>query len=863
MKMKTKKRYLIVLAALVVVFGWNTNLWAYNEIPSRGTYTLNSNVYLTQPLTLTGDLTINTNGNFTIYREKNGTSNFNGAMINTGDYALTINGASNKKITFDGGGVWPSSGDATSLTVDDPDTFTNHKGKGSIIQVRSGAINITHAVFQNAFKGSAFFVQSRFDQNGLSHIAFNLTDVEIKGSYGWNKDQGDVAADCGTAIYFAGTDYHTANLTRVKIHHCKACYGIMRSNGNTGTVITMEDCEVYNNYACAGGVIYWNGAAKSDTKVTVKGSNSKFHDNMVISNGGAFFIETKLDFQKGSIYNNSANNGGGIYLTAYAGSAEEFDGTGFDLTVGSDVEIHDNTATSSGGGIYLIIYGSKDEGWNPAGQAIPAVFKFTLDGGKIYNNKANIGGGLCVYDTAPKNFVYQGQTSGEYKREFYIKSGSIYGNYTTGTNAKGAAICINKNPSTGYTDFGTVNLEISGGAIYQNRNEHGDGGAICILNNFNMSTQTSTCNVTVKNTSSPEIFGNSCSGNGASIYVDRGSFTMTGGIIGKSGTTQVPGSSNPAVYKTNENVAGAGGGGFYITGDKSTISITGGTIQYNKAAQGGGFYANGGSGSTTTITGGNIQYNHATAEGGGVYANAGTMEVNYSSESAGMIRYNYSDLKGGGLYISETGTLNLFGKTTLEYNRVPFACFGGGVYLEGKLQAGQGNTDVIKVTNNYADVDGATITDFNRNNIYLHNPAVNDAHKGVITVVNDGLDLGNSSVGFSVSSNYVPVIYCSTRSNLPTVKASNAIFEDSHSYEKYYGSPYDLDYVYLAADTWVLHQTTAPASGFSVSGNNVTISSKEGLAWLISYVNNLNGVTGDHTGVNVTLTSDINMEAHK
>ena len=862
MMIKRKQYIIILLLCVVTMFGSNM-AWASDEIPSSGTYTLNSNITLTHKLTLTGNLTINTNGNYTISK---GTT-FNDDMIYAGDYNLTINGTSTQKITFDAGGGW--NGDASNLS-NDPSTITNHKGKGSIIKFRNGALNMTWVVMQNVFKGSALWMNG----NASGHVACNLTDVEIKGCYGWNTGVQDYSEDCGTGIYFVGGDYHIANLTRVKIHHCKACFGIIRTNGGTGTVLTMTNCEVYNNTVAAGGVMYWNGAAYADTKVTIKGSDSKFHHNTASANGGAFFIETRLDFQAGAIYNNSANNGGGIYLTAYSGSSESFDGTGFNLTVGANVEIHDNTATTAGGGVYLTIYDSKDEGYDTSGNPVVALFKFTIAGGKVYNNSANMGGGLYVNDNAPRygkhehKYVYHTGssntliTSGEYKREFYITSGSLYGNYTTGTNAKGAGICINKYAAGSYTDFGTSKLEISGGSIYQNKNEHGDGGAIYILNNFNMSTQTSQCNVVVTNTNSPEIFGNSCSGNGAGIYLDRGSFTMTGGIIGKSGTTQVPG-SNPAVYKTNENVAEVGGGGFYITGDKSTISISGGTIQYNKAAQGGGFYANGGSGSTTTVTGGNIQYNHATAEGGGAYANAGTMTVNYSSESAGKIHYNYSDSKGGGLYISETGTLNLVGKTTLENNRVPFACFGGGVYLEGKMQAGQGSTDVIKVTNNYADVDGATITDFNRNNIYLHNPAVNSAHKGVITVVNDGLDLGNSSVGFSVSSNYVPVIYCSTRSYLPTVKASNAIFEDSYSYEKYYGSPYDLDYVYLAADTWVLHQTTAPASGFSVSGNNVTISSKEGLAWLISYVNNLNGVTGDHTGVIVTLTSDINMEAHK
>ena len=306
------------------------------------------------------------------------------------------------------------------------------------------------------------------------------------------------------------------------------------------------------------------------------------------------------------------------------------------------------------------------------------------------------------------------------------------------------------------------------------------------------------------------------------------------------------------------------GGAVYIEDNNGTVNISGGAIQNSEATKGGAIYANGG---TTSITSGILQNNHATSDGGAIYANGGTVTVNYPSEAAGIIQNNSAAEKGGALFISSTGRLNLYGNTTLKGNHVPFGKYGGGVYLAGIVQAGNGPSDVIKVAENYADEAGAAINDANRNNVYLPNPRVNDDHKDVITVLNNGLNItegSGSKIGFSVPGNYVPVIYCATSDYLPTLKNSKAIFEDSGSYEKFYSSssPYDGNYIYLAADTWVDYQTSQPSSGFSVSGSNVTISNAVGLAWLCSYVNNLNGA-GAHTNINITLDADVDMSAHK
>ena len=67
-----------------------------------------------------------------------------------------------------------------------------------------------------------------------------------------------------------------------------------------------------------------------------------------------------------------------------------------------------------------------------------------------------------------------------------------------------------------------------------------------------------------------------------------------------------------------------------------------------------------------------------------------------------------------------------------------------------------------------------------------------------------------------------------------------------------------------ASNTWPAAVTTLAAAtpGYSESGDNITISNANGLAWLISTVNGLNGQSTDFSGKTITLTADVDMSAH-
>ena len=1123
------------------------------------------------------------NGNNSIVTLKKHGRDGNFIYSSAGKLQILGNSSKGAPFIIDGGAVFPTAGDARSLYVEADDGFTNHGGDGVLIYATGGALVMKNTILQNNYHfGGASGIDSY--NTADTYPEFNLEDVTIQGCW----------AQHGSGVYIRGKDQHGtqedgAILKNVTIQKCYATGtptsqdpggGTIRTNGGGRTRLTIDGGEICDNRSGNpktggyGGGVYWNACGKPETRITLK-NNVKIHHNDALppeadettkSWAGGIMIESRMTIESAEIYNNGAKLGGGIYMCSYGGGAAEFDGKGFDLTVSEGVKIYNNYATEIGGGAYLAINKSPDLGYDPNGNKVDAVFKFTLDGGEVSGNHAPLGGGVAIMDKAPIKVMYcQWRvdhtsattvetlvTSGEYKPQINISSGSIHDNYTDGGDNCGAGIYVRKYKdddvengsalysgdhtlTTGFTynqvgGAGTLEFEASGGDIYGNGVNDGtvktaNGGAFYITDEMgSVSPYLSKCNVKVSGTAN--IYQNQATTHGGAFFVNNGIFSMTGGTIG--GST----ANANKVTATNSK-----GGGFYITGAYSNVSISGGSVTYNTATatgglgggfyvdnssstgtsitgsatvtnnqatsgggayinegtltvngssveiksntatagNGGGIYANGGtvtltdgsisnntatgsgttglgggiyskgaltiegatiggtattaknsaydgagvyvaggtvshtSGSvrfneashngggiystggtvtidgadalvgdntatngngggvyavgTVTVTGATISNNHAdqtgddcglgggiyaeagsntitiesgssitgnTAQhgaglyaasgtvdvktnsaitsnaasqnGGGIYANGGTVNVSATDAtteilkqntavngggiyanggtvnfSNGVIKNNYASHWGGGLYIPATGKLTLKGTATITGNHVPANMQGGGVYLAGVVEVGSAAkaNDVLKVEDNYADVAGATVTDDNRNNIYLPNPVATPAsssnpHVDVITIFNTGINTTSSSVGFSVPRNFVPVIYCSDASYLARLVDSDGvlqgsyIFEDSHKYTAYYHSyaPYDPNHIYLSSGTWVNHVTSQPATGFTVSDGNVTISTKEGLAWLISYVNGLNNVNGgahDMAGKTVTLTADVNM----
>lgn len=209
-------------------------------------------------------------------------------------------------------------------------------------------------------------------------------------------------------------------------------------------------------------------------------------------------------------------------------------------------------------------------------------------------------------------------------------------------------------------------------------------------------------------------------GVGGGVYVDGGSFIMTGGSI------------------VSCNAAGNGGGGVYLSNDAS-FTMTGGTI-YNCSTNqydGGGVYVC--AGCTFIMKGGAIDSCYAAqGVGGGVYA-AGTFIM-----SGGEIRSCHTEdgtpADGGGVYVASSGMFEMSGGS-IENCYIVQEGNGGGVYVGGtftmtggtiknnvvnKAWGGEG-AGVYVANGANATLIEANITDNKRTSFSKGQPVLNDS----------------------------------------------------------------------------------------------------------------------------------------
>ncbi len=283
------------------------------------------------------------------------------------------------------------------------------------------------------------------------------------------------------------------------------------------------------------------------------------------------------------------------------------------------------------------------------------------------------------------------------------------------TNAdKGAVVCaegavfIDADISPGLiTTFnfsgGTIRHCTSGtgGAVYVHAPEVNKGEAI-----FNMSGTAKIENCQATSTSDRQNYG------GGAVMVagtanGKGKFVMSGGtitscksaghgcgvlshgIMNMSGGTitlchPVTGSSNWSnINYPNQGLDDVFGGGVFLYSAKSTFTMTGGTISYNKAASGGGIMAWGNEedgmsiftmDGTGVILGNQALGDIGLGNGGAVYVQTAIFNfINGTLEKNMAVRY------GGAININNSATLNLSGNCIIHENR---ASHGGGISQE-------------------------------------------------------------------------------------------------------------------------------------------------------------------------------------
>ena len=637
-----------------------------------------------------------------------------------------------------------------------------------------------------------------------------------------------------TAEQDGGGFYIAGDTAQVIIKGGEIKYNLAQQNGGGFAVVggtvdisqanTTHPTLITNNNASNNGGGFYVNAGSATSVTTIKGG-ATVANNTALNGGGAFINQGRLVIQDAATNltsNTASTSGGGIYM---ANGTVTF----------TNAKLQNNTATNNdGGGLYVgdgtitVSGASATISGNQAGQWGGGVYvggTITVDVGTIKQNQAQYrGGGIFVADGT---FTLNGGTVGGTATD---------GNYTTATGnalyGGGGLFVLG----------GTAN--INGGAISGNHVGDGTaGGGIYMGQNNTVNPPTSgTC----------YVYGGTIGG-ASSSYAN--SATYGGGIYSEGGTIHVTQSSK---NRTSGNIAyneADYGGGIYTNGSSGVVYVDHGDIQYNTATDGGGIYANRG---LVDFSNGNIVYNNATNEGGGIYVNMNTDNT--------------------------YGTLNLKGTAVLNRNHVPDGHKGGGVYLKGVVVIGEEGGALCSVTadDNFAHtltgsetVLAYTPDNTTRNNIYLPNPEVRADHTGLITVVENTIGT-NSHIGFSVPRNHLPVIYCAPSATSMSYldrfttgaghDLNTRLFDDTQHYLSVHypdwPEAFDRDHVYLYG-FWPEAVTSLPA-GYTVDGDgNVTISTKEGLAWLISTVNGYNGVTAsDFYGKTVDLVADVDMSAY-
>ena len=261
--------------------------------------------------------------------------------------------------------VNPTGTPGLAIQVGNPETLND----ACYFNMYGGKITGMVQDFDCAFDSAPIYVA------GPSHV--NIYDGEICNNRAWRAGGIYALVDSEVTIY--GGKFHDNTA-------CRAPYMGNTSNmsgGNGGfanvsafTPLVIAGGEFYNNHAeSGGGVIYANR-----TRVTLYGGT--FHDNSAEGYGGVFYANYDSDVKIDELedtdvlvaYNNSAGLDGG-FGDAYAGS---------NITINSNVKIHDNIASRDGGAFCI----NNSTSYDPA--------KLTINDGIIYENQALEGAGIYI-----------------------------------------------------------------------------------------------------------------------------------------------------------------------------------------------------------------------------------------------------------------------------------------------------------------------------------------------------------------------------------------------------------------------------------------------------------------------------------
>ena len=263
-----------------------------------------------------------------------------------------------------------------------------------------------------------------------------------------------------------------------------------------------------------------------------------------------------------------------------------------------------------------ITHGTNSEGTKYTGHGVNVKGTFNMNGGAIFGNIAECGGGVYV-DSGTFNMLGKSFIDGNNAKS---SGGGVYvTNNGTFIMNRGCIIGGGVQSEDGHNQVlykSTENTAVNGGDVYVHNGT------------FNMS--------------GGEIRNNTVTQNGSGVFVDsQGTFTMVGGEICNGKGAQ-------------------NGGGVYVNG---IFNMTSGTISNNKAAQnGGGVFVN--NNCSFSMTGGKIEGNTAEC-GGGVYYPSDSSPATFKLSGGSVINSNKkTDGTANNVYVFNSNPIQLTGALT-------------------------------------------------------------------------------------------------------------------------------------------------------------------------------------------------------
>lgn len=477
-----------------------------------------------------------------------------------------------------------------------------------------------------------------FHWNAFEADTLRLSNCVIDGN--WNRGEGgglnivSIASIEGCQITNNRSGRNGGGLCYTTYTRIQKLEGLVVNDGN----LILDDATVIENNSAA-----MDGGGLFIQVNTIQNGP----DDTVVLNPQGDTLSMNLIVNGATIRNNSAQNGGGVYMTR----TTDLYHTDINLNAG---EVASNSATLNGGGMYA-----------GGGVAVNVgVSGATQDSMNIVNNTAVNGGGLYlahgninIYDG---NIGLQGQgnvSQGGDGGGVYVEGGRL--------NMQGGCVSYNKAVMDSISGEGG-----EGGGFYVNTTNASDstliGGDALIAHNLaekggGAYIQQGVLAVRLIRDDAPTISNNTATSHGGGIYLGTGNMIVAG-----------------ALFSSNTSDEGDGGGAYVGNG---TVNFKLGTIMTgNKAVYGGGICLYGGE---VIYDSGSVKGNEATMRGGGVYVSSGNFMMNGGTIggilSDGNKTTNNSSY-GGGLYMN--GGVAIISNGAISGNQATNG-YGGGIYMNG------------------------------------------------------------------------------------------------------------------------------------------------------------------------------------